>query len=105
MGSCVVMVNSGGSNRWQVVSLRSVAFQCGRCGVRGEKSTPAHLSPKSVAPGQGKELLQLSVFGLGGDEDGDVGVGVFPQREEVLIGPARLRCIALQRVSAGEAKL
>src|SRR5258708_30918303 len=102
MGSCVVMVNSGGSNRWQVVSLRSVAFQCGRCGVSGEKSTPAHLSPKSVAPGQGKELLQLSVFGLGGDEDGDVGVGVFPESEEILIGGAGFGCITLEHVSAGE---
>jgi len=31
------------------------------------------------------QLLQLGVFGLGGDEDGDGGVGVFPQREEILI--------------------
>jgi hypothetical protein len=29
-----------------------------------------------------KESLQLGVFGLGGDEDGDVRVGVLPQREE-----------------------
>ncbi len=31
------------------------------------------------------QLLQLRVFGLGGDENGDSGVGVFPQREEILI--------------------
>src|SRR5260370_69116 len=82
-----------------------VAMECGRGGVSGEKSTPAHLSPKSVAPGQGKELLQLSVFGLGGDEDGDVGVGVFPESEEILIGGAGFGCITLEHVSPGEGEL
>jgi hypothetical protein len=31
-------------------------------------------------------LLQLDVSGLGGDENEDMGVGVFPLREEILIG-------------------
>ena len=31
--------------------------------------------------------LQLGVFGLGLFEDGDVGVGVFPQRKEVFVCP------------------
>ena len=30
-------------------------------------------------------LLQLRVFGLGGDEDGNVAVGVSPEREEILM--------------------
>ena len=34
------------------------------------------------------KLLQLGVFGFGGDENGNVGVGVFPQRKEILIGPS-----------------
>jgi hypothetical protein len=31
-------------------------------------------------------LLQLGVFRLGLLEDGDVGVGVFPEREELFVG-------------------
>jgi len=29
--------------------------------------------------------MKLGVFGLRGEKDGDVGVGVFPQRKEILI--------------------
>src|SRR4029077_6100855 len=31
---------------------------------------------------------QLRIFGLGGDENGDVGVGVFPECEENVVGGA-----------------
>jgi len=34
------------------------------------------------------ELLQLRVLCLGFLQDGDVGVGVFPEREEILVGGA-----------------
>jgi hypothetical protein len=37
-------------------------------------------------PGQSRPSPQLRVLGLGLLEDGDVGVGIFPQCEEVLIG-------------------
>src|SRR5260370_42496001 len=50
-------------------------------------------------------LLQLGVFGLGGDEDGDVGVGVFPQRQKILIGRLGLGGVALQGISAGNAEI
>ncbi len=33
-------------------------------------------------------LVELSVFGLGLFEDGDVRVGVFPEGEEILVGGA-----------------
>jgi hypothetical protein len=35
-------------------------------------------------------LRELGVFGLGLLEDGDVGVGIFPEGEEILIGGAGL---------------
>jgi hypothetical protein len=38
--------------------------------------------------------LQLGVFGLSSNKDGDVGVGIFPEREEVLIGSARFCVVA-----------
>jgi len=41
------------------------------------------------------KLVQLGVFGLGGEEDGDAGVSVFPQREEILIGGAGFGGVAL----------
>jgi hypothetical protein len=45
-----------------------------------------------VAPKGYKEqslLLQLRVLGFGLLQDGDVGVGVFPEREEIFIGGER----------------
>jgi hypothetical protein len=36
-----------------------------------------------------KALLQLPVFRFGVLQDGDVGVGVFPEREEVFISGER----------------
>jgi len=37
----------------------------------------------------GAHLLQLRVLRLGLLQDGDVGVGVFPEREEILVGGER----------------
>src|ERR1700675_4959422 len=53
----------------------------------------------------GAQLLQLGVFGLGSDEDGDVGVGVLPQREEILICGAGFRGVTLHGIGAGEAEM
>jgi hypothetical protein len=36
--------------------------------------------------------LQLRVLGLGFLQDGGVGVGVFPEREEILVGGERPAC-------------
>jgi hypothetical protein len=45
-------------------------------------------------------LLQLRVLRLGFLQDGDVGVGVFPEREEILVGGAALAGIAALRGQA-----
>jgi hypothetical protein len=34
--------------------------------------------------------MKVCILGLGSDEDGDVGVSVFPECDEILIGRARL---------------
>jgi hypothetical protein len=56
----------------------------------------------SFAPGQEKLprklLFQLGVLRFGGDEDGDVWVGVFPEREEILVSGECLGAIAPQRI-------
>jgi hypothetical protein len=40
------------------------------------------------------DLLQLRVFRLSSNEDGDVGIGVFPEREEILVGGTRFDVVA-----------
>ena len=40
----------------------------------------------------GRILLQLGILGSRSDEDGDVRVGVFPEREEDLVGSAGAQC-------------
>ena len=48
-----------------------------------------------------RPLSQLRVFGFGLLEDGDVWVGVFPPREQILISGACLAPVALQCIGAG----
>jgi hypothetical protein len=52
------------------------------------------------ASGRG-QLLHLRVLRLGLVEDGDIGVGVLPKREEILIGRACFSGVPLHYVSAG----
>ena len=49
--------------------------------------------------------LQLRVLLLSFLQDGDVGVGVFPESKEVLILCMGFGCIALESVGAGETKM
>src|SRR5208337_700521 len=49
-------------------------------------------------------LLQFRVLGLGLFQDGDVGVGVFPEREKILIGGAGFGGVALHGVSARQSE-
>jgi hypothetical protein len=48
-------------------------------------------------------LLQLGVLGFRSDEDGNFGVGVFPEREEILIRASGFGGVTLQHGGAGEA--
>src|ERR1700677_2136226 len=50
-------------------------------------------------------LLQLGVFRFRGGQYGDAGVGLSPQREEVLISGAGLRGVAGDGVGAAQAKV
>src|SRR5215470_9680372 len=54
---------------------------------------------------RGSGLLQFRVLGLGLLQDGDVGVGVFPQRQEILIRGAGFRRIARQNEGAAKTKV
>jgi hypothetical protein len=52
-----------------------------------------------------ESLFQLRVSRLGSDEDGDLRVGVLPQREEILIGSTRFGPVALRRVGATQLQM
>jgi len=52
-----------------------------------------------------EQLLQLRVLRFRLLQDGDVGVGVFPQCEEILISHLGFDCVALQSVGAGETQV
>ena len=47
-------------------------------------------------------LLQFRVLGLGLFQDRDVGVGVFPQREKILVCRARLLVVTSENIGAGK---
>jgi hypothetical protein len=49
--------------------------------------------------------MQFGELGLGLLQDGDVGVGVFPEGEEVLVGCAGSGSVALHGESATELKM
>src|SRR5436853_3604537 len=50
-------------------------------------------------------LLQFFMFLMRGGQDGNRRVGVFPEREEILIGSARFSCVALVCGCARDAEL
>jgi len=58
------------------------------------------IRPESLA---NRRLLQLCVLRFGLPQDGDVGVGVFPEREEILVCQLTLGGVA--RTDAGAAQL
>ena len=51
------------------------------------------------------QLLQLRVLRFGFFEDGNVGVGVFPEGEEVLVAGARFRGVAQQGIGSSQLEM
>src|SRR5208282_1493941 len=49
--------------------------------------------------------MKLRVLRFRGDENGDVGVGIFPQRKKILICRLCFGGVALQCIGAGEAEM
>jgi hypothetical protein len=50
-------------------------------------------------------LVHFGVFRFRCDQDGDIGVGVFPKREEIIVGGLRFGGVTLLRVGAGETEM
>jgi hypothetical protein len=55
--------------------------------------------------GSVKLLLQPCILGFGSEEDGDVGVRVYPDRKEVLISGAGFCGVSPQGTCAGETEM
>src|SRR5262245_14779856 len=51
------------------------------------------------------KLLQFRVLCLGFFQNGNFGVGIFPEGEEVLVGGEGLLLVALEDIGAGKAQL
>jgi len=66
----------------------------------GQEESRSPRKPISDRP----RLLELGVSGLGFLEDGDIGVCVFPQGEEILIGYAALGGVARKSVGTRQAQ-
>src|SRR5215469_653172 len=66
---------------------------------------PSALVLATSVPPANHRLLQLGVFRLGLLQDGDVGVGVFPQGEEILVGGAGFDGVALHEVGATQLQM
>ena len=60
---------------------------------------------KERAPSGLFRLLQLHILRFGFFQDGDVGVGVFPDCEEIFVGGAGFSRVALQCIGAGELEM
>jgi hypothetical protein len=71
------------------------------------RSWPVDLNPQKLVDIYvvGPHLLHLLVLGFGFLQDGDVGIGVFPEGEEVLIGGTALGSVALESVGTGETEM
>jgi hypothetical protein len=106
------MQTVGGSNEnsYAGLPMQAVGFisgsarPCGRYRHFTDKETAIInnlIEPnKTSAPGSLNTSLQLRVLRFGLLQDGDVGVGVFPEREKVLICTLRFGGVPCRRVGA-----
>ncbi len=70
-----------------------------------EQTAQARVNPGSRQLGAMRQKsLQLRVLRLGVLQDGDFGIGVFPEGEEILVSGAGLGVVALESVGASDAK-
>jgi hypothetical protein len=62
-------------------------------------------SNKTFTPAACVRSLQRRVLRLGFLQDGDVGVGVFPEGEEILVGEFGFRRVTREGIRAGESEV
>src|ERR1700720_4186046 len=68
--------------------------------VRG--LSEGHLEYSRIAHVKQSDSFQLRVFGFRGNEDGNIGIRIYPKRQENLIRSSRFHGVALRRAGAGD---
>src|SRR5260370_2295309 len=86
-------------------SANTAAFSSCSGLVAGKADRPEDLAQELTFSKAVGELLQLRVFRLSLLQDWNVMVGVFPQRQEILIRGAALGGVALQRIGTCELEM
>jgi hypothetical protein len=67
----------------------------GRAAIVGRRAGRGELQQLAISTQVNLSLLQLRVLRFGLLQDGNVGVGVFPEREEIVVGAASLGSVTL----------
>jgi hypothetical protein len=100
--NCVLSIASGVSGPIRASSPKGLfphQSRIGACRIPGKHCADLEgLKVKVRVSTTCAPSLPLGVFGFGGEEDGNVGITVFPQREKILIGCATLRGVTLNPI-------
>jgi hypothetical protein len=101
--------NAGGEpkpNEWpaRCIILICIDIRAGRVWQSGSENGQPVVErlPAGIRWATLNESLQLRVLRLGLLQDGDVGVGVFPEGQEILVGSLGLGRVTLQDLGAGK---
>jgi len=100
LGSVLTLVNDRSWNAFWTCGETTTSgsgSECHRLLTTVENSPPVH----RVLAGR-RLLLQLRIFDFGLLQDGNIGVGVFPEGEEILIGCLGLGGVMLHGISPGQ---
>jgi len=74
---------------------RAEGVRAGRRVAVGRRAERGELQQLAISTQVNLSLLQLRVLRFGLLQDGNVGVGVFPEREEIVVGAASLGSVTL----------
>jgi hypothetical protein len=96
----ITLKESGRGGSFRLTLNARVIADCGKTAPSGRGSDQSRARQQAVTEyatvTEGNRSLQLCVFRLGLFEDRDVGVGVFPEGEEFLVGGLCLSLISRQ---------
>jgi hypothetical protein len=95
----------GSRREWRPTYEGTGEVVIGRVGMAEITSKPAPSESGGCAAQPPVGLWEFGVFGFSLEEDGDVGVGVFPGGEEVLIGGAGFGGVVREDSGAGNAEV
>ena len=98
IASAMLASNAGDGLPSQCVSFRAARIAAA---ISSAPGLPTYRHKRNWSAASNR-LLQFRVLGLGLLEDGDIGVGVFPQGEEILVRGACFGRVARQNVRSAD---